>query len=144
MTRTIGFIVAPPYVAEYPARPRSDRVPVPPSGASSVNLDRVARYVDLELLESLEQVGLEVADPRPVLHIIVNIDDQREQPVVVAAAVRRPAAHGGIGAEGECAEVVDDLRQRIGYAPRAGIGHQPSVVEFGRQQDLIATFGHVS
>src|SRR4051794_14606044 len=110
---------------------------------TSVNLDQVAGHVNIELLESSQQVGFEVAYPRPVVGTVVDVDDQQVQPIVVPAVAVRPGSQGGIRTECERSEVADDLGQRIRQAPRTGIGDQPSVVELGRQQDLIATLGHI-
>ena len=52
----------------------------------------VAGHVDLELFESLEQVGFEVGDPGTVLRGVLDVDAEQEQPIVVPHAVLGPAA----------------------------------------------------
>jgi hypothetical protein len=55
-----------------------------------MDLDRVARDIDFQLLESLQQLEFEVAYPGPVLGGVVDVDDEQVQPVVVPAAPRAP------------------------------------------------------
>jgi len=67
--------------------------------------------MDLELLEPLEQVGLEVGNPRAVLGGVLHVDTEQEQAIVVPHAGRGPAAQGDVRAERERTEGVGDLLQ---------------------------------
>ena len=77
----------------------------------SVEVNRITRHIDLELLEPLEQVGLEVGNPRAVLGGVLHVDTEQEQAIVVPHAGRGPAAQGDVRAERERTEGVGDLLQ---------------------------------
>jgi hypothetical protein len=92
----------------------------------------MAGHVDLHLLEPSPQMRLEVGDPGPVLRGVLDIDGQRVQPVVVAVPARGPTAQSRIGPEGERAEAVDDLGQRLGkQRGQASATNRPSLNSAG-------------